>query len=52
TLEAPSPAAVGRLLELFRAHHPERLVAGSSSAAGFQFLDPAGLRWEYAAPPA
>ncbi|WP_375758064.1 nucleoside triphosphate pyrophosphohydrolase [Corallococcus exercitus] len=52
TLEAPSPAAVGRLLELFRAHHPDRLVAGSSSAAGFQFLDPAGLRWEYAAPPA
>ncbi|NOK13634.1 nucleoside triphosphate pyrophosphohydrolase [Corallococcus exercitus] len=52
TLEAPSPAAVGRLLELFRAHHPERLVAGSSSAAGFQFTDPAGLRWEYAAPPA
>ncbi|NOK21645.1 nucleoside triphosphate pyrophosphohydrolase [Corallococcus carmarthensis] len=52
TLEAPSQVAVARLLELFRAHHPERLVAGSSSAAGFHFLDPAGLRWEYAAPPA
>jgi nucleoside triphosphate diphosphatase len=52
TLEAPSLAAVARLLELFRAHHPHRLVPGTGTASGFQFLDPAGLRWEYAAPPA
>ncbi|RKH65053.1 nucleoside triphosphate pyrophosphohydrolase [Corallococcus sp. AB049A] len=52
TLEAPSQAAVARLQELFRAHHPGRLVAGASAETGFQFVDPAGLRWEYAAPPA
>lgn len=52
TLEAPSEAAVARLQALFLAHHPQRLVPGSATPSGFQFLDPAGLKWEYAAPPA
>ncbi|NNC17271.1 nucleoside triphosphate pyrophosphohydrolase [Corallococcus exiguus] len=52
TLEAPSFGGVARLLELFRAHHPGRLVPCANTEAGFQFVDPAGLRWEYAAPPA